>query len=689
MRKQLDFNINRERKEVFAIINYLEERLREHVGYETAITMDLVEELVIRAVTYRHFSRHKLTDVILPGKLSYMEACPVPENLMDSIALEVVEKFFGERDNYLTKHEFPVILGLIHECFLEKKNQRKPTGIYYTPEPVVHYMVNRTLQAFFADLLNKIRKDRADYRILQEHLTKLKNHAVIDPACGSGAFLVYIFRQYLKFYQQLGEIFSSATPLSGEVRQGNVVVPENLSSHIMDNHIRGIDVDPDAVRLTRLALYYYGINHCAGDFKGFLKSLEVAVQWSNTLEISPERRVKYDLVIGNPPYIANKSIPAGLKKNIKELFPTATSQFDSIVPFMEFGIKSLKPGGILSYIVSNKFMVADYGIELRRLMLKETTLKKLVDVSSQKIFADASIYPVILILENRAPGKNSVVTIIDGIVLPGKNKIEEQNPNTIPQDFFLNLGPSLISTGISRGILPVIEKINAWPGRLNTKDIHCGIATAGFGKHITSEPDKKTEWFRILLAGDINNYRVKETEKFISAVHVSKQQNKLFREIKLVVPGIARRLKAAIDFQGRAAGRVYFIPLAGNGYNVDKLYYLLALLNSSVLEFYYRVLYWPVHLAGGYMRINSTYLVTLPIPYWETGEPERRPDVRKVIDMAKEITQCADDKLTALASELDRYVFGIYGLDHMDAQKILNFLEATAGRRSQKFTRGD
>ncbi|MGC8869417.1 MAG: Eco57I restriction-modification methylase domain-containing protein, partial [Sulfurihydrogenibium sp.] len=113
----------------------------------------------------------------------------------------------------------------------------------------------------------------------------------------------------------------------------------------------------------------------------------------------------FDIVIGNPPYVKHKKI-----KNTKEIlkkqeYKLFTSTANLYVYFYEKGIKLLKDKGILSYITSNNWLKADYGIKLRKYLKENTKIIKIINFSNYKIF-EQEIYTNIITLQKNKPSQN-------------------------------------------------------------------------------------------------------------------------------------------------------------------------------------------------------------------------------------------------------------------------------------------
>ena len=109
--------------------------------------------------------------------------------------------------------------------------------------------------------------------------------------------------------------------------------------------------------------------------------------------------VKYDFVVGNPPYVRVQTLEEKQKDYLKELYKAAKGKFDLYILFIERGILWLKEDGRFGFIVSNQFMVTDYGVEIRSFILSNTKINQIINFGDSGVFADATNYPAILILQ--------------------------------------------------------------------------------------------------------------------------------------------------------------------------------------------------------------------------------------------------------------------------------------------------
>lgn len=111
--------------------------------------------------------------------------------------------------------------------------------------------------------------------------------------------------------------------------------------------------------------------------------------------------MEYDYVVGNPPYVRIQNLPDEQKAMLGQLYESTTGNYDLYCPFYERGLDWLKEGsGKLGFISPNQFMVTDYGEGIRQFMLDNATIEEVYDFRDSGVFADATNYPAIVILQD-------------------------------------------------------------------------------------------------------------------------------------------------------------------------------------------------------------------------------------------------------------------------------------------------
>lgn len=612
------------------------------------------------------FARHeKAVNKLIPWFSDLHRRLPVS----DSVVRDIWAGIDKECLNNLT-----ALLGIIHETALAEagtlKNNasgspvRKKQGSYYTSSEIVNYMVDISLGRLLTAYRQKLRDVLTGNLALQlpELLEEIRQLRVVDPACGSAAFLSVIIQELKNFY--------------GDLPDG--IVPELPAVKAIE-HIYGTDTDSRAVDLTVLGL---ALDCCAdrgyAEAEKYIRLLRRKIRVGNALtmdwqqefpEVFEGSDAGFALVIGNPPYISNKLLPVNLKEYINRNYHTAEGQYDIIVPFIENGLANLRTGGQLCVIISNKYLAADYGRKLRAELLLRHSLLQICDLSSLNVFSDAAVYPVIQVIKKGREDNAGSVGVRE------VHNIRQLKDNTgsisIPEAFFRRIDDMIITPKLTNDIWPVLEAISRIPGRIPAAQIYCGIAQTGFAKQVIMsetyqqyDEELRGSYRKFLNSGHIDKYVINGTEGYISYHATTKRQWESFAGRKLVIAGMAKKIEAAVDEQGCALGRVYYIREVDVTYN---LYYLCALLNSKLLDFYYRVLYWPVHLQGGYYRFNSTYLARLPV----VGENENREMIAEIIHHVKMLVHKPVKQ--KILDEIDRLVFRLYGLSDEQIATINNF----------------
>jgi hypothetical protein len=234
---------------------------------------------------------------------------------------------------------------------------------------------------------------------------------ILDPACGSGAFLIEAFDQLHAEYQQTND---RVQELRGH--------PElfDLDRKILQDNLYGVDLNDEAVHIAKLSLWIKTA------VKGKeLTSLDHTLRVGNSIVADPAIDPRafdwraafpevfegetggFDVVIGNPPYIRQERL-SPIKPYLQSWYAANHGMADLYVYFYEMGLNLLKPGGRLSYVVTNKWMKAGYGEPLRTFFAGKTWVESVVDFGHAKqIFPDADVFPSIIVVR-RPDGAEAV-----------------------------------------------------------------------------------------------------------------------------------------------------------------------------------------------------------------------------------------------------------------------------------------
>ena len=332
---------------------------------------------------------------------------------------------------------------------LNKETKRKRDGVYYTPEWVVEHIVKETLGKKLDELKSECgwpRNRLPQKEQIDTYGEKLKSIKIVDPACGSGAFLISALRYLLDEWHQLEavrrQVESRLTP-----SDDNALIRDILRSNIY-----GVDINPASVEITRLALW---LHTAKGDKP--LSSLEGTIRDGNSLiddsfykgqidldlydDVQKERinafnweeafpevfeEGGFDVVVGNPPYVklqnfrnVHKDMAEFLRTGRPGVAPyrsTQTGNFDLYLPFIEKGLQLLKKDGRMGYIAPSLWSVNDYGAGLRNWIAEKRYLDGWIDFRSFQVFDEATIYTALQFYAKKAAKALRVAFAADGVL---------------------------------------------------------------------------------------------------------------------------------------------------------------------------------------------------------------------------------------------------------------------------------
>ena len=308
-------------------------------------------------------------------------------------------------------------------------SRRKKEGAFYTPAFITRYIVGQALGSVLEDRFETLRGEQErqasgtarrslanprayDRDTLNDPqrkalirfweawqddvLTKIR---IVDPSCGSGAFLIEAFEQLYQWYERSNDRL--------EELRGNRTLFD-LDRQILQHNLYGVDLNGEAVQIARLSLWIKTARRGKA-----LTSLDHTIRIGNSVVADPTVHPRafnwqttfpevfnaggFDVVVGNPPYVRQEWI-APFKPYLKEAFATFHGTADLYVYFYELGIKILRPGGRLSFIVTNKWLKAAYGEPLRKYFAEQAWVESVIDFGHAKqIFPDADVFPSIIV----------------------------------------------------------------------------------------------------------------------------------------------------------------------------------------------------------------------------------------------------------------------------------------------------
>lgn len=373
-------------------------------------------------------------------RLYYPESPYEFSALPASVLGQVYEQFLGKVIHLTPSHQVKIE---------EKPEVRKAGGVFYTPNFIVDYIVRQTLSKL-------LEGKKAGAR---GSASKIK---IVDPSCGSGSFLLVAY-QYLLDWHRDRYVEEGAAKHRKELYQGaggQWLLTTQEKKRILLNSIYGVDIDTQAVEVTKLSLLLKVLEGESNQslvaqlslFKErALPDLERNIKCGNSLIESNffdihqmplfDEEVQYrinafdwqgafpqvfsgdepgfDAVIGNPPYIRIQELKESAPLEVeyyKKAYKTAgKGNYDIYVVFVEKGLSLLNRHGLLGYILPHKFFNAQYGEPLRALLSEHSYLSDIVHFGDKQIFDQATTYTCLLFL-NKAGSKQCRVVKVDDLI---------------------------------------------------------------------------------------------------------------------------------------------------------------------------------------------------------------------------------------------------------------------------------
>ncbi len=379
----------------------------------------------------------------------------------------------GDADNSLGLYTLGHIFeqSLIELEVLEAEAERRPSlslitkrkrdGVYYTPEPIVRRIIEETVGPLLARWRAESgwpEEGEPDADAAARYWARLSAIRVVDPACGSGAFLISAYSYLLAEFRRASEARLAHRLIDTRLDDAT------LTRHILAHNLFGVDINPLSVEITQLSLWLH-----TARAREPLSRFGDTIQCGNSLVtprlydwrapdyLSPAARARvapfdweaafpavfasggFDVVIGNPPYVKLQHFRRVYEETAQLLrggsadgpayASTRTGNFDLYLPFIERGLALLNEGGRMGYIAPNLWPTLDYGEGLRRCVVAGRHLARWIDFRAHQVFEEATIYTAIQIFTREPNDAVRVAFARDGDL----GKVDWARPDaTIP-----------------------------------------------------------------------------------------------------------------------------------------------------------------------------------------------------------------------------------------------------------------
>lgn len=535
--------------------------------------------------------------------------------------------------------------------------RRKKEGIYYTPDYIVRFIVDNTLGAYLRkqeQLIQKKHKltgrlgeegyEARQQKAYTEYLYVLQNIKVVDIACGSGAFLVYVFDYLMRENARVNDIIG-----------GTLTSHEEAVRKILSDNIFGVDLNPESVEITKLSLWLKtaekgkpltSLDHnirCGNSVIDEVEHAgEKAFDWQQNF---PDIMAAggFDVVVGNPPYINARLMVPEERAFLAQKYDELVGSYDIYVAFLLRAIHLLKPTGRYGWIIPNKFLIADYAKPAFE-MMSQSSLESIVNVSTLEVFSGVGVYPIILLGDmDRDASDVKRFGVSEPDLLASYTQYPDEG-NTLRRfktltDFGIEINAG--TTGFEAQVVKGLINENG-----------SGIPFAVSGGIDPFQLDRsRVPYMKSVYA----NPHVTTGSSEIAASKYA-----FWNAPKIAIAGMTKRIEAVYVPEALALGVGAYGIYEFGGIDPDAL---TAVLNSSFMSYYLRTEFADKHLAGGYLAINKGNLELLPMVRITKKDQATLADLSRVASKAlKDLRARSEHVITVMQSE--------YGGTNWNARKL-------------------
>jgi len=657
------------------------------------------------------FKKDKISqDVVIDNKVIktiinelYYPECPYEFSVLSvEILGSAYEQFLGKVIRITPAH---------HAKIEEKPEVRKAGGVYYTPQYIVDYIVKSTVGKLIEGKTPK-------------EISKIK---ILDPACGSGSFLIGAFQYLLDYHKD----YYSENGKPSKGKKDNPLTPEgNLTSaekkRILLNNVFGVDLDINAVEVTKLSLL---IKCLEGETEASIKqqlsiwnervlpTLDNNIKSGNSLididfysaelDFGFEKKIRpfkwesafpivfetsgFDIVLGNPPYGAAFSKEENdyfLKK-----YTLQDYQLDSYLLFIEKSLLLLKTDSLLGFIIPNTWLLNLTAKKIRSYLFNNVEIKKIIHFQIP-VFEQAVVDTEIMIFKKSNPSDSHKIQIevFDKRHVKTELNILQRKwieQNGAPVNILDNEKFSPIKEKTSK--LPILDSICKITQ--GTKPFQVGKGTPKQTRQIVEEKpyvsEKKIDdSFRPLLRGSLmNRYQINWNNdywiKFGDWLAEPRYTANYDAAEKIIIRQTSDHLNATLDNR-QFIVRDNLYTIVSKNPSCD-LKYILGLLNSSFLNWYYQNILNP-EKGEALAQVKRGHIANLPI---KTIDPSHKNEIeseKEIITLVEQLLELnmkiknenlesnispIKSRIEYCESRINEIVYILYGLTK-DEINILN-----------------
>jgi type I restriction-modification system DNA methylase subunit len=692
-----------------------------------------------------HFKNEK-------GQSSTADSLTPGLKIDDKVLQDILKNLYYPESPYVFREIPSDILGQVYERFLgkvirltaghqakveEKPEVRKAGGVYYTPTYIVDYIVQNTVGKL---LEGKTPKEAAKLKIL-------------DPACGSGTFPLgayqYLLDWHLKWYTEndLEKSLTGRNPVIYQSRDGYQLTTAK-KKEILLNNIFGVDIDAQAVEVTKLSLLLKVLEGESQETIGsqllllqerVLPDLGRNIKCGNSL-IGPdyydghqltmgfaddEERYRvnafdwkgafpqvfiqggFDVVIGNPPYISVESTVKDVTHYYLSTYKTAFGRANTFALFLEKSFALLKGEGRCGYIVSNRLLSNAQLSGLRKFILDNSTIEKIL--TFKKAVFGAAVDTTVITFRKGYSSESHSIEILYGITDLENKQFET---NRVSQITFQNNASYLFNAKQREDFSSIISKLRHSGINLEQIcDVRDGIILGDIKDLLLSDSKIDKRYEKWLEGNEVARYSIAWTGRYIcydktlaeeemrrkleKAKRTAKSSSDfdkinqsgvrlrtrdVFQQEKILTRQNAKRLIGVLD-----DGNNYFVKnslhcslLNDKSYN---LRYILGIINSRLLDFYFQNAIGSTGEIFSQMKI--AYITKLPIRPINFSDPAEKAMHDRMVSLVERMLQLhkrsprtpqeqemLKREIESTDRQIDTLVYELYGLTEEEIKII-------------------
>lgn len=635
-----------------------------------------------------------------------------PDEILDHI--KITDNVLAEHTRKLSEYDFESdvdvnILGHIFENSLSEieevtqqitsgeapqVSKRKQDGVFYTPQYITKYIVENTVGRLCAEkkqelhivedeyLSEQRRQIQTKKRLLEQlhqYREWLLSLTILDPACGSGAFLNAALQFLMSEHKHIDEMEAKVT--------GSSIVFQDIENSILENNLYGVDINEESVEIAQLALWlrtakpHRKLNTLNQNIKcGNSLISDPAIAGEKAFDWQKEfpqvfEKGGFDVVIGNPPYVRPHYLNDETKRYLWNSFQTYERKADLYVCFIEKALNLVKQKGLTSFIVSDGWLRLDSFEKIRQYILQNASVLNIVDFTKD-IFESATVKTCIFIFKEGAIERN----IVQSAVMDENVDLNNIAYHSICQEAFNNTYKNVFDLSIDESSTMLKNRMQSGSQTLGTLfSLAFGLKTGDDERFLTFNPSISTDCKKLIRGADVNRWTIDFKGEYViyqpeqMRLHKSTARPgtaERFEQPKVLVRDTGGGLMATFDNYAYYAKDVIIIEHEEQ--STIALKALAILLNSRLLRWFYETTFPTLH-------VQRNELASLPIP-----NLKNTTELSVLADTMLTLHQQLQEKRSRFLRRLTENLEGVKITSSLQAFDTMDFKGFVAELKKQK-----